>query len=654
MADTGKTIGLIKALASVDPSAIQSSVEGWLDDHPEATTTVQDGSITKAKLDSSLQETVDDVGDLKSAVGELILDVKPGYFNANGGIANPTASGEVYTNRIDVVPNVTSFHVDCAFSESNSIWFAIAQYTSNGTFSSRRVIINSVTAQIKSVDFVVEDSTIAYIAFTWRAYGESDATKISVAPSRIVDYVKQNSNVIKSIESADGAGAGKALFAKSVSNGSVSGWEYKSVAVVDNTLSVSGDAADAKVVGDIVRSEGKYDWFYSLLKNIKYVTASHTWENDPNYLGFNTPVLATENITFTSESGSHRLRVIVVGQDGSVISDTDWKYYTVSVEANSYFMFCCNSLVNDAYNVFTPEQFRAVVEINGDEWRKMPVTTSVENALISIANQKNHIGFVFAQRGNNIRSVNHRGYNTIAPENTLPAYKLSKEKGFIYVETDVEFTSDNVPVLLHDASINRTARNADGTAISGTVNISDITYEEALEYDFGIWKNEAYEGTKIPTFEQFIALCRNIGLHPYIELKNGGYTQEQINSVVAIVKAYGMLRNVTWISFNATYLGYVKSADSKARLGYVCETITNSVIETASGLKTDANDVFVDAMASNLTGALVEDVMDAGLPLEVWTVNQISGITSLNPYVSGVTSNSLIASDVMYQYAMSQ
>lgn len=67
MADTGKTIGLIKALASVDPEAIKSSVDDWLDDHPEATTTVEDGAITKAKLDSSLQQTVDDVGDLKSA-----------------------------------------------------------------------------------------------------------------------------------------------------------------------------------------------------------------------------------------------------------------------------------------------------------------------------------------------------------------------------------------------------------------------------------------------------------------------------------------------------------------------------------------------------------------------------------------------------------
>lgn len=50
-----------------DPDKIAAAVDDWLDDHPEATTTVEDGSITKAKLDSNLQGTVDDVSDLKSA-----------------------------------------------------------------------------------------------------------------------------------------------------------------------------------------------------------------------------------------------------------------------------------------------------------------------------------------------------------------------------------------------------------------------------------------------------------------------------------------------------------------------------------------------------------------------------------------------------------
>ena len=42
--------------------SIAAAVADWLEDHPEATTTVEDGAITKAKLHSDLQDVVDAVG----------------------------------------------------------------------------------------------------------------------------------------------------------------------------------------------------------------------------------------------------------------------------------------------------------------------------------------------------------------------------------------------------------------------------------------------------------------------------------------------------------------------------------------------------------------------------------------------------------------
>lgn len=58
MADTAKIVSLIKAVAKVSSDDIQTSVDGWLDDHPEATTTVEDGAITLAKLNSGAVATV--------------------------------------------------------------------------------------------------------------------------------------------------------------------------------------------------------------------------------------------------------------------------------------------------------------------------------------------------------------------------------------------------------------------------------------------------------------------------------------------------------------------------------------------------------------------------------------------------------------------
>lgn len=55
----------------LSPEDIKAEIDAWLDEHPEATTTVQDGAITYAKLDASLQGKIDDVGELQTDVSSL-------------------------------------------------------------------------------------------------------------------------------------------------------------------------------------------------------------------------------------------------------------------------------------------------------------------------------------------------------------------------------------------------------------------------------------------------------------------------------------------------------------------------------------------------------------------------------------------------------
>ena len=69
-----------KSVAAPSDAQVEAAVTDWLDEHPEATTTVEDGAITYAKLDSNLKGTVDDVGELKSDFTDLGLTV------ANGAI----------------------------------------------------------------------------------------------------------------------------------------------------------------------------------------------------------------------------------------------------------------------------------------------------------------------------------------------------------------------------------------------------------------------------------------------------------------------------------------------------------------------------------------------------------------------------------------
>lgn len=231
-----------------------------------------------------------------------------------------------------------------------------------------------------------------------------------------------------------------------------------------------------------------------------------------------------------------------------------------------------------------------------------------------------------------IKGINHRGYCTEAPENTLPAYILSYEKGFRYVECDVAFTSDNVAVLLHDSTIDRTS---DG---SGT--IASMTYAQVSQYDFGSWFSSEFAGTKIPTLAEFLALCRNYGMHPYIEIKsNANYSQEQLKIIVDLVSAYGMKGNVTYISFNLPFLQSIKEIDSTARLGYLVQSVSQSVIDSVKGLRTGYNDAFVDS--SSYGSSVIELCKSNGVSLEVWTLNSENTIKNLDSFISGVTSDSV-------------
>lgn len=52
--------------------------------------------------------------------------------------------------------------------------------------------------------------------------------------------------------------------------------------------------------------------------------------------------------------------------------------------------------------------------------------------------------------------IAHRGASGLAPENTLAAFQLALQQGADAFELDVRLTGDGVPVVLHDAALDRT------------------------------------------------------------------------------------------------------------------------------------------------------------------------------------------------------
>ena len=234
-----------------------------------------------------------------------------------------------------------------------------------------------------------------------------------------------------------------------------------------------------------------------------------------------------------------------------------------------------------------------------------------------------------------VKDIAHRGFSSEAPENTLPAFVLAKQKGFNYAETDIRFTVDGYAVCLHDDTVDRTS--------NGSGPISELTLAEARQLDFGSWFSEEYAGTTIPLYEEFLVLCRNLGLRAYVEIKDG--TRDQIRGLVKTARSYGMEREITWISFNAELLRAVLQEAPNARLGLLVAFINTETISVLCSLQNGTSSVFLNS--NSFTGDEIQLCKEAGIPLEVWTVDAVYRIIDMDPYVSGVTSNTQDAGRIL-------
>lgn len=235
-----------------------------------------------------------------------------------------------------------------------------------------------------------------------------------------------------------------------------------------------------------------------------------------------------------------------------------------------------------------------------------------------------------------IISICHRGYNSIAPENTLPAYRLARLKGFRYVETDVRFTSDGIPVLLHDASIDRTS--------DGSGRIDEMTFSQVREYDFGGWKSPTYKKTLIPSLDEFLLLCRSIGLRPIIEIKAG--SSKQISQIINLVDSMGLEDDVYYISFSDKVLHSVLEFKSNASASLLTSSINDGIINLARRLQTGTSKICINS--SDFSQEAVNKCKEANLPLWVWSLNNEDTILNLDSYISAVTSDSIHAGRLLY------
>ena len=95
--------------------------------------------------------------------------------------------------------------------------------------------------------------------------------------------------------------------------------------------------------------------------------------------------------------------------------------------------------------------------------------------------------------------IAHRGYETVAPENTLPAIEAAIANQINFVEIDIRLTADGVPVIMHDSNTKRTTGHDAG--------IATLSFDQVRSLDAGSWFSPEFAGTRVPTLEEALQMA---------------------------------------------------------------------------------------------------------------------------------------------------
>jgi len=259
----------------------------------------------------------------------------------------------------------------------------------------------------------------------------------------------------------------------------------------------------------------------------------------------------------------------------------------------------------------------------------------------------------------------HRGARGLAPENTIPAYRVGLRIGVDYVDMDVGVTKDGVVVVTHDLALNPDlTRDSNDKWIDGKpVFIKNLTWQELQTYDVGELKpktkyardfpmQKAISGTHIPSLRdaiRFVNKAANNKIKFQIEIKNdpahpeATFSPEYITkAVIKVLEEENIDGRTELQAFDWRILQLAQKLNPKIQTAYLTEQdLTKQMHEQepkiagrwTAGFLLKNYDNSVPKMIAELGGKVwgseskelnKENVIEAhkyGLKIVTWTVN---------------------------------
>jgi len=207
-----------------------------------------------------------------------------------------------------------------------------------------------------------------------------------------------------------------------------------------------------------------------------------------------------------------------------------------------------------------------------------------------------------------LQTISHRGAAGLAPENTQLGIETAILNDAKITEVDVRRTKDGVWILMHDERLTRTT--------NGSGKVSDRPWEYIRELKVNHDFEDISNTIRVPTLNSVLEKLKSQDIRLIIEIKGSFENAEMANEILAVVEKNRVKRKVIFASFDQELLKLLKSLDQDISIGLFTffPKKPDPELEQVEFVGVNWSTVFT-------TPWLVKPILDADIPLWVWTVN---------------------------------
>jgi len=209
--------------------------------------------------------------------------------------------------------------------------------------------------------------------------------------------------------------------------------------------------------------------------------------------------------------------------------------------------------------------------------------------------------------------IGHRGAKALAPENTLVSFTTAHSLGAQWVETDVKVSADNVLMLMHDDTLERTT--------NGHGSVASTSWVQMQGLDAGSWFKNEFTKENIPSLEESVKLFEKLSLGVNLEIKPCPNKTELTARLMAeFVKNKWpvTLPKPLVSSFDMQALDVAKKMDETSYIGILYDNFL-PLRWREDGKKLDAYSFHLGN--DFVTNKMVEEIKKEGYKVLIYTVN---------------------------------